>query len=121
MKSFKLFSILMFLSVCSLTFVSCDKEEPAPTPTITERDIEGYWIYESRSEYEVYYFEDGMYEHAYENVSFGEEISDFGRYSIVDGKLKLKSQETNNTDTYTISLNGNILTIDGRDFERYNE
>ncbi len=106
----------MFLSVYSLAFVSCEKEEPTPTQTLTEADIEGYWVYESRSEIEEYYFEDGVYSYYFESESF--EIDDYGRYSIVDGKLKLKSQATNDTDTYTISLNGNILTIDGRNFEK---
>ncbi len=123
MKTLKLFSLFMLISVCSFSFVACEqnndvsKDSESETVEIDERDIEGLWVHETRSAYEAFEFEDGEYGYAYEDEDSYTE--DYGEYSISGNKLKLESYETGDRTTLKISLKKDVLTIDGVEFEKY--
>ncbi len=103
----------MIVSLLSLTFVACEKSDV--NKELTAKDIEGTWVQETRSSYEVWWFEDGEFEN-----EWGDDYSDYedwGTYTVSDGKLKLK-YEDGYKETLSISLKGDILTIDGEEYER---
>ncbi len=120
MKNLKLFSLLMLVTV-SFAFASCEKKEEASAgggeskKELSAEDIEGDWYYQSRSYVESYSFDNGYY-YNYQEDSNGY-IEDDGSYDIKDGKLVLYSSYYP-TEKLSISLNGDVLTIDGREFEK---
>ncbi len=120
MKNLKLFSLLMFVAV-SFAFASCEKKEVSTgggrnaQKELAPEDIEGDWYYQSRSEVETYSFDNGYYYNYKEDASGY--IEDDGSYDIKDGKLVLYSSYYP-TEKLSISLKGDVLTIDGREFEK---
>ncbi len=120
MKNLKLFSVFMLLSLCTLAFVSCEKEEESKdssTKELTAKDIEGDWVFETRSESYHYWFGNGEFEHEFLDLNSYYMEEYYGTYTVSDNKLKLTFDDGDKI-TYSISLKGDILTIEDTDFER---
>ncbi len=111
MKTFKLFSFLMLISICSMTFVSCEKKEEAKDSTQGNSAIVGQWLYQEADESSYWGFTaDGKYEYDYEDAVY-EEMS-VGTYSVSGSTINLESFN-GQTQSVSFSVSGNTLTING--------
>ncbi len=143
MKNLKFFSIFMLLSICTLAFISCEEEkkrsrggggssssssstddstDDGSTTSLTARDIEGEWVRETSTTEEWWYFGDGEFEYEYYDTEYYYEYEYWGTYTVSKGKLNLTFEDnimSGEKESLSISLKGDILTIDGVEYERY--
>ncbi len=131
MKHIKLLGLFTIISLLSLAFVACEKEEAAQNLTAEEIEGEWEWFAETEDDFlnSLWLFGDGEFEHEWYYAD-GDEGEVFGTYTVSGNKLKLIYTDGSFADgdiegdlselqnTYTISLKGDILTVDGKKHQR---
>ncbi len=113
--------------LCAFALTGCGDSEPV----IDAADLAGAW---SSQEAELYFNEDGTYEIKYSDFDVGELSSENGKYELEPGKIKFRLRDKYTLDEYgdtkferlihtenreeEASLDGDILTLEGREYSR---